>query len=102
VRASEVYVRLLLPKDHPTWLIRTAAETAQAFWNLLLPVGLQGGALSHVDEDEDVSMDGTGNDGFKEEHIQWWFDFLTEKKLKGVSKDTWSMVRLLNFPRSFR
>ena len=54
MRASEVYVRLLSPKNHPTWLIRTAAETAQAFWNLLLPVGLQGGALSHVDEDEDA------------------------------------------------
>ncbi|RXW18005.1 hypothetical protein EST38_g7844 [Candolleomyces aberdarensis] len=68
-------------------------DTAQAFWGLLLPLGLQGGALSHVDEDEDVSMGETGDDGFKEEHVQWWFDFLNEKKLKGVSKDTWSMFR---------
>ncbi|KAF5334925.1 hypothetical protein D9611_010029 [Ephemerocybe angulata] len=70
-----------------------ATETAQAFWGLLLPYGLQGGALSHIDDDEDVKMGDTGDEGFKEEYIQWWFEFLTEKNLKGVSKDTWLMFR---------
>lgn len=68
-------------------------DTAQAFWGLLLPHGLQGGALSHVDDDEDVKMGGTGSEGFKQEHIQWWFDFLQEKNMKGVSKDVWQMLR---------
>jgi hypothetical protein len=31
-------------------------------------------------------------EGWKE--IQWWFDFLNQKGIKGVSKDTWVMVRL--------
>lgn len=67
-------------------------ETAQAFWALLLPHGAQGGALKHVnnDADDDVMMD--GDDGWKEEYLQWWFDFLNQKGLKGVSKDTWIMV----------
>ncbi|TEB33879.1 DUF298-domain-containing protein [Coprinellus micaceus] len=67
-------------------------ETAIAFWGLLLPVGLKGGALSHVIEEDDGKMD-TGDEGFKDEYIQWWFEFLTEKGLKGVSKDTWMMLR---------
>ncbi|KAG5645127.1 hypothetical protein DXG03_006844 [Asterophora parasitica] len=65
-----------------------------AFWSLLLPHGLQGGALSHtkdVSEDGDVSME--YEEGWKAEYVQWWFDFLNEKGGKGVSKDTWAMVR---------
>lgn len=33
--------------------------------------------------------------GWSERHTQLWFDFLTEKGVKGVSKDTWSMVRFV-------
>ncbi|KAH6912125.1 Cullin binding-domain-containing protein [Coprinopsis sp. MPI-PUGE-AT-0042] len=67
-------------------------DTAQAFWNLLLPHGLEGGALSHSDEDQDVRMSETGDDGFKREYVDWWFEFLNEKGGKGVSKDTWQML----------
>ncbi|KAF9484185.1 defective in Cullin neddylation protein 1 [Pholiota conissans] len=71
-------------------------ETAIAFWNLLLPLGLSGGALAHVttsDGDDDIKMD---EEGWKE--YQWWFDFLNQKGIKGVSKDTW--VMFLDFIRS--
>lgn len=30
--------------------------------------------------------------GWKPEYNQWWSEFLTAKKVKGISKDTWSMV----------
>ncbi|KAG7087771.1 hypothetical protein E1B28_013712 [Marasmius oreades] len=92
-------------------------DSAQAFWALLLPHGLSGGALSHThsplsitsssgsgsssisnfgspsrDRDGDVSMaSGSPGEGWQEEHTTWWFEFLSEKKVKGVSKDTWSM-----------
>lgn len=33
-----------------------------------------------------------GDAGWPEEYTQWWFDFLTQKGGKGVSKDTWVMV----------
>lgn len=71
-------------------------ETAQAFWGLLLPHGLRGGALSHSksSDDEDVNMD-DDEEGWKLEYVQWWFDFLDEKGSKGISKDTWVMVRLV-------
>jgi len=72
-------------------------ETAQAFWGLLLPHGLHGGALARVDPDGDVRMDNK-SDGWKEEYTSWWFDFLNEKGGKGVSKDTW--VMFLDFIRS--
>lgn len=72
-------------------------ETAQAFWGLLLPHGLHGGALARVDPDGDVRMDNK-SDGWKEEYTTWWFDFLNEKGGKGVSKDTW--VMFLDFIRS--
>ncbi|KAA1474110.1 DUF298-domain-containing protein [Dentipellis sp. KUC8613] len=75
-------------------------ETAQAFWGLLLPHGLQGGALAHIrarDDDGDDSMQGE-EEGWKEEYTQWWFDFLNEKGGKGVSKDTWLMF--LDFVRT--
>jgi DCN1-like protein 1/2 len=71
-----------------------ALEMAQAFWGLLLPHGLKGGALSHInnkDEDEDEDM--SGEEGWQEEHTQWWFEFLNEKKFKGISKDTWVVFR---------
>jgi len=43
-------------------------------------------------------MDGEGSFGWTDEHTQWWFQFLTEKGGKGVSKDTWMM--LFDFIRS--
>ncbi|KAI0062982.1 DUF298-domain-containing protein [Artomyces pyxidatus] len=75
-------------------------ETAQAFWGLLIPHGLQGGALAHIssrDDDGDDAMDGAGG-GWKEEYTAWWFEFLGEKGGKGVSKDTWAMF--LEFVRT--
>jgi len=76
-----------------------ATDTAQAFWGLLLPHGLKGGALSHVhsvDEDEDDDMG--EEEGWQPEYVEWWFEFLTQKGGKGVSKDTW--VMFLDFVRT--
>lgn len=84
-------LREKFPELHSKLMSMSGTETAIAFWGLLLPVGLKGGALSHVIEEDDGKMD-TGDEGFKDEYIQWWFEFLTEKGLKGVSKDTWMMV----------
>ncbi|KAF9450513.1 DUF298-domain-containing protein [Macrolepiota fuliginosa MF-IS2] len=70
-----------------------ALETAQAFWALLLPHGLEGGALSYLsstDDDNDVSMDSTGQ-GWTAKQTELWFDFLGNKGLKGISRDTWQM-----------
>ncbi len=73
---------------------------AQGFWALLIPHGLQGGALSHVisssaaDEDGDAPMDGP-EEGWKEEYTQWWFEFLEQSGIKGVSKDVWQMVSII-------
>jgi hypothetical protein len=78
--------------------ILLGVDLAQALWSLLLPHGFSGGALAHVplrDNDNDSSMD--GGEGFKEEYIEWWFEFLAQKGYKGVSKDTWAMVRFLSF-----
>ena len=73
-----------------------------------MPHGLAGGALARVeieddgsddgDDDDDVDMDEEASNGWKEEYLQWWFDFLNEKGGKGVTKDTWIMVR--HFPFS--
>ena len=57
---------------------------------------MAGGALTRIavrddGSDEDVDMD-AGEDGWKEEYLQWWFDFLNERGGKGVTKDTWIMV----------
>jgi DCN1-like protein 1/2 len=85
-----------------------ATETAIAFWALLLPVGLEGNALSHVvtmdeldedaegeeDLDGDVEMMQTIEEGWKVDYNDWWFEFLTNKGGKGVSKDTWIMVSM--------
>jgi DCN1-like protein 1/2 len=69
----------------------TGTDTAQAFWALLLPHGMKGGALAHRSLDgDDVIME--PREGFRPEYVQWWFDFLNEKGGKGVSKDTWNMV----------
>jgi DCN1-like protein 1/2 len=70
-------------------------ELSQAFWSLLLPFGLKGGALRKQDfGGNDVSM---VNAGWTEEHTQLWYDFLKEKNIKGISKDTWSMVHSIFF-----
>ena len=74
-----------------------ATDTAQAFWGLLLPHAVQGGALAHVDDDDDedeaMGSNGGSDQGWSDVHTQWWFDFLSEKGGKGVSRDTWNMVR---------
>lgn len=89
--------------SHPCIFGTTALETAQAFWALLLPHGIQGGALSHItsrDDDGDDSMTGA-DEGWKLEYNSWWYEFLeNEAKMKGVSKDTWMMVRFLHYHMS--
>ena len=68
-------------------------DTAQAFWGLLLQHGLQGGALSHIHATDNDNDDDMGaEEGWKDEYVQWWFNFLNEKGGKGISKDTWVMV----------
>jgi DCN1-like protein 1/2 len=69
---------------------------ACAFWGLLLPHGLEGGALSHEFSSEDDSDHPMGDEaevGWRPEYNQIWFDYLNERGGKGVSKDTWMMVR---------
>lgn len=74
---------------------------AQGFWQILIPHGLEGGALAHVpspmnqDDDGDEIMDGSvgPEEGWREEHTQWWFEYLEQSGIKGVSKDVWQMVR---------
>jgi len=76
-----------------------ATESAQAFWALLLPHGLEGGALEHIKGGDGEDVDMEPEEGWKSEHMQWWFDFLNRKKVKGISKDTWGMVcPQLSFP----
>lgn len=72
-------------------------DMALGFWGILIPHGLRGGALSHIpsqDGDGDDTMTGS-DEGWQDEHTQWWFEYLTEKGQKGVSKDVWHMVRTL-------
>jgi hypothetical protein len=66
-------------------------DIALAFWGLLLPHGLKGGALRPQDYGGDDPMKPDG--GWTEEHTQLWYDFLNEKNIKGISKDTWAMAR---------
>ncbi|KAF8624039.1 hypothetical protein AX15_006062 [Amanita polypyramis BW_CC] len=74
-----------------------ALDTAQAFWSLLLSHGSKGGALTtKSDGDDDVEMTGEGE--WEERYTQWWFEFLVEKRVRGVSKDVW--VMLLEFIRT--
>ncbi|KZT00275.1 uncharacterized protein LAESUDRAFT_559923 [Laetiporus sulphureus 93-53] len=70
-------------------------DMAEAFWALLIPHGLRGGALSHLrsGDGEEEGAQTAEEEGWKEEYTQWWFDFLNEKGGRGVSKDTWQMVR---------
>ncbi|THH04418.1 hypothetical protein EW145_g5538 [Phellinidium pouzarii] len=74
-------------------------EDAQGFWNLLIPFGIAGGALRHAtsEEDGDDVMDGD-EEGWRDEHTEWWFEFLKEKGGRGISRDTWMMF--LEFVRS--
>ena len=69
-------------------------ELALAFWGLLLPHGLKGGALRVQDPGGDDLMKVDG--GWTEEHTQLWYEFLSEKNIKGISKDTWAMARILS------
>ena len=73
-------------------------DVALAFWGLLLPHGLKGGALRPQLDYGDDSMKtsdggGGGGGGWTEEHTQLWYNFLNEKNVKGISKDTWAMAR---------
>ena len=74
-----------------------AIETAVAFWGLLLPAGQRGQALRHMDmitdsATGDVTYQPSKEPGWKPEYNAWWFEWLSEKGGKGVSKDTWNMV----------
>jgi len=73
-----------------------AIDTARAFWALLLPHGLSGGALSHhlkaSDDEEDQPMEDGDEEGWRPEYTELWFDFLDQKGGKGISKDTWMML----------
>ncbi|KAF8502991.1 defective in Cullin neddylation protein 1 [Hysterangium stoloniferum] len=74
-----------------------ALETAQAFWGLLLPHAVAGGALVHVpDDDEQERPDGT--QGWNDSLTMLWFEFLAEKGGKGISRDTWNMF--ISFART--
>ncbi|KAF9784507.1 defective in Cullin neddylation protein 1 [Thelephora terrestris] len=77
-------------------------ETAIAFWGLLIPHGLTGPALAHdsdegTDDDDDDEPMGA-EEGWQPKFTDWWFEFLTTKGGKGVSKDTWAMF--LDFVRT--
>ncbi|KAI6113597.1 Cullin binding-domain-containing protein [Pisolithus croceorrhizus] len=88
-----------------------ALDAAIAYWELLIPFGLSGGALKHVSSsssnvdirrennhcnDTDIDMEDEESDddgnGWTEKHTEWWFEFLRVKGSKGVSKDTWQML----------
>ena len=76
---------------------KLGTETAIAFWQLLLPHAITGGALAHTepeneDEDGDDTMQDVTDDGWRPEYVDLWFAFLNEKGGKGVSKDSWMMV----------
>jgi len=76
-------------------------DIAIAFWGLLIPHGLTGTALAHnysVDEDESDDASTDTEEGWKPEFTDWWFEFLTAKGGRGVSKDTWTMF--LDFVRT--
>ncbi|KAJ8519287.1 hypothetical protein ONZ45_g3734 [Pleurotus djamor] len=94
-----------------------AIDTAISFWQLLLPHGLQGGALAHIPSSQSNSStspssktssstpNGGGDngmmvdeEGWQDEYTEWWAEFLVAKGGKGVSKDTWQMF--LEFVRT--
>lgn len=68
-------------------------DMAQGFWSLLIPHGLKGGALSHKSEDSEDDSMGVDEEGWREEYLDWWLEFLGSRSAKGVSKDVWQMVR---------
>ena len=79
-----------------TLMREIAFDMAQGFWQLLIPFGLQHGALAHIvgpshRDGDDVRMS-EYEDGWKDEYTQWWFDFLQGKGVRGISKDVWQMV----------
>ncbi|KAI0076998.1 defective in Cullin neddylation protein 1 [Panus rudis PR-1116 ss-1] len=76
-------------------------EDALGFWGLLLPHGLQGGALAHTSHrgnDDDEAMIDIDEEGWRPEFTEWWFEFLQQRGPKGISKDTWQMF--LDFVRT--
>ena len=83
---------MLINIENELWLkYAVGLDMAQGFWALLIPHGLQGGALSHKSEEDDDSM-GVDEEGWKEEYTNWWFDYLTSKNVRAISKDVWHMV----------
>jgi len=69
-----------------------ATETAKGLWNLLLPHGLKGGAISAPG---DVDVSGKNLPASQSRTIEWiamWFQFLDDRGLKGISRDNWLMV----------
>ncbi len=67
---------------------------ALGFWSILIPHALAGGALTH-DDGDGMDEDGKDNVGWTDEYTNWWFEFLTEKGLKGITRDIWTQVRPL-------
>ncbi|KAI6135328.1 defective in Cullin neddylation protein 1, partial [Pisolithus croceorrhizus] len=70
-------------------------DAAMAYWELLIPFGLSGGALKHVSSSSsnvDIRQSDDDGNGWSEKHTEWWFEFLRVKGSKGVSKDTWQML----------
>ena len=90
-----------MPHHHSNdWTTCVAFDTAREFWKLLLPHGMTRGALTRKSDGEDADMLGEG--GWEKRYTQWWFDFLSEKGARGVSKDVWVMVRPRPFLTSLR
>jgi hypothetical protein len=99
MRGSGVLVSLLPLSPFVSNCTSSAVDTAKGLWSLLLPHGLKGGALSRsspTDANGDVKMGGvepTGGQNWTDERTATWFQFLDEKRVKGISKDIWQMVR---------
>lgn len=59
-------------------------------------MGLKGRALQHMDmkseEDGETIYTPSREPGWKPAYNDLWFEYMTEKGGKGVSKDTWMMV----------
>ncbi|KIM24530.1 hypothetical protein M408DRAFT_75899 [Serendipita vermifera MAFF 305830] len=70
-------------------------ESAVAFWGLLLPAGLKGRALQHMDmktgDDGETVYTASRDPGWNATHSELWSEYMNEKGGKGVSKDTWMM-----------
>ena len=54
----------------------------------------------YQDNDVDMDEESDGEDeesedgeGWGDQHTEWWLEYMREKGGKGVSKDTWQMVR---------